>query len=226
MDSGLTKTIGLAIVTAVLATFVTLANGGAAENTAAGTVATGADTVHRDSTVTIRWLTDANVMSLVAAMNAKQVALADAELQAWHSDTVRAYAAEIARNHAALQHSADSVAAQLHLAPLAPAVQDEIVAALQAHVDTVAMSRGPQMDRVFVQQSAAAHALVADYLAQMSAAAQAPEMQAFLENAQGRVSAEVTRAKQVQTMFAVADSVAADSVAKRAAARRNRQGQR
>lgn len=223
MDSGLTKTIGLAILTAVLATFVTLADGGAAQNEAAGTLAP-TDSAHRDSAVTVHWLTDGNILSLVGVIDARQTALADAELQAWRSDTVRAFAASVARSHAELQHSVDSLAARMHLVTAAPAIQDDLVASLQAHVDTVAMNRGPQLDRVFVQQSVATHQLLTDYLSQMTAVAEAPEVQAILGSAQERVATQLTRAKQIQAMFAAADSIAADSVARRAAARRSRQG--
>ncbi|HXT16823.1 MAG TPA: DUF4142 domain-containing protein [Gemmatimonadaceae bacterium] len=220
MDSGLTKTIGLGIVTAVLATFVALADSGA--NEAAGTVAV-ADTTHHDSAVTVHWMTDGNVTSLLTAIDSRQSALANAELQAWHSDTVRAFAADMVRGTAELQHTTDSLAAKLRLSPAAPAMQDSLVAALQARIDTVSMNHGPQMDRVFVKQSIAANQLAADYMSQLSAVAQAPELQAVLETAQGRASAQVARAQQLQSMFAVADSVVADSLARRAAAHRNRQ---
>src|SRR5437016_1180595 len=39
-----------------------------------------------------RWITDANILSLLSAMNARQIAAADVELETWHSDTVRAFA--------------------------------------------------------------------------------------------------------------------------------------
>lgn len=216
MDSGLAKTIGLAIVTAVLATFVALADIGA--NEAGGTVAP-ADSTHRDSTVTVRWLSDANVLSLLGVMNKSEVALANAELQAWHSDTVRAYATGIARSFADLQHSVDSVGGRLKLAPVVPAVQDSLVAALQPHVDTVNASHGPQMDRVFIQQSVAMQQYVANYVSQLSSVAQDPEMQALVDDAQERVASQLASAKQVQAMFAVADSIRADSIAQKTAAR-------
>lgn len=225
MDSGLTKTIGLAVLTAVLAAFVALANGGAAPAEAAGIVAPMADrdTVRRDS-ASVRWLTDANILSLIGTIDARQTALADAELQAWHSDTVRAFATAIVRSAADLQHSADSIAGKIHLAPIAPAVLDTITAQIQPHIDTVAMSRGPQMDRVFVQQAIAVQQLATDDLGQMAAVAGVPEIQSLLSGAQSRVAAQLARAKEIQTLFAAADSVAADSLARHAAARRNRQG--
>src|SRR4051812_44510293 len=39
-----------------------------------------------------RWITDENILSLVSAMNARQIAAADVELEAWHNETVREFA--------------------------------------------------------------------------------------------------------------------------------------
>lgn len=227
IDSALTKTIGLAVLTAVLATFVALANGGAAPSEAAGVVAMGdsahVDSTQRDSSVTVHWLSDANILSLLGAIDARQTALADAELQAWHSDTVRAFATAVAHNAADMQHTADSLATQVRLAPVAPAIQDPIVAQIQPHIDTVTMNHGPQMDRVFLQQTVAVQQLVNDDLTQMSGVATRPEIQALLASAQDRAASQLARAKQIQGMFVVADSITADSLARRAAARNKRQ---
>jgi predicted outer membrane protein len=223
MDSGFTKTIGLAILTAVLATFAALADNGAAANEAAGTVAL-ADTAHHDSIATPRWLSDGSILSLLGVIDARQVALADAELQAWHSDTVRAFAADLARGHAELQHTVDSLAAAARLTPVVPALQDSLIAALQPHLDTVNASHGPQMDRVFVQQAINTGQFLSDYLAQLTAVAATPEVQALVDDAGQRVASELARGKQIQAMFVVADSIVADSLAKRAAARHSRNG--
>lgn len=227
MDSGLTKTIGLAVLTAVLATFVALANGGAPPTEAAGVIAMGdsahADSMQHDSTVTVHWLSDANILSLLGAIEARQTALADAELQAWHSDTVRAFATMVAHNAADVQHTADSLATKVRLVAIAPALQDTMLAQLQPHIDTVAMNRGPQMDRVFLQQTVAMQQLLSDDLAQMSGVASLPEVQAVLGSAQDRAASEIARVKQIQGMFVVADSITADSLARRAAVRHTRQ---
>src|ERR1043166_5133655 len=225
IDSGMTKTIGLAILTAVLATVVAMADSGAAPTEAAGTVAL-SDSAHRDSAVTVEWLSDANIVSLLGVIDARQTALANAELQAWHSDTVRAFATGIAHTHAELQHTVDSVAAKLHLTAVAPAIQDSLIAVLQPPIDTVNGSHGPQMDRVFLRQATGANQYLANYLSQLATLTDTPELQALVQNAGTRVASNLARAKQISAMFVVADSIVADSLAQRAAARsaRNRAG--
>jgi predicted outer membrane protein len=222
MDSGLTKTIGLAAVTALLAVFVARADGAPAREEA-GSVA-GDTSAHVDSSALPRWLTDANILALIGAMNARQIAAADAELQAWHSDTVRAFAASLAHDHAQLQQSTDSLAAAVHLAPVPAAINDSVNAALQAFVDSVTANRGPMMDRVYVRQQIASHQLMSRYLDALSTLAEEPELQALLGAAAERSDGEAAHAQTLQTSFVAADSIAADSLARRAAARRTRSG--
>lgn len=219
MDRSAMRTIGLAAVTVLIATFVAKANVSAAHE-AGGTVAS--DTAAgRDSAVDVHWLNDANILALYGAVNSRQIAAASAELQAWRSDTVRALASSVAQQHSALQHSADSLAAAIRLVPVMSALVDSLNAVIQAP-DSLHAYRGGSLDRAFVQQQVAAQQRIASYLQQLSTLAQAPELQALLQNAADRVSAEVSQTRAVQAGFAIADSVVADSLARRAA-RRNRQ---
>src|ERR1043165_1071455 len=98
MDSSLQKTIGLAALTALITVFVAKADSGA-EQSAGGTLAADSAATRRDTVITPRWLSDANLIALVGVMNQKQIAAADLELSGWRSDTVRAFAARVAQEH-------------------------------------------------------------------------------------------------------------------------------
>src|SRR5690242_17397683 len=133
MDSSWLKTMGLALVTVLITFFVAQADG--STNEAAGSLVV--DTaLHADSTVTPKWLDDANVLALIGTMNNRQLSAADMELSAWHSDTVRALAASMAREHAALQRATDSVAASMHVVPVPSALGASVNAAFQAQIDS------------------------------------------------------------------------------------------
>jgi predicted outer membrane protein len=172
------------------------------------------------------WLTDANVLALLGAINARQIEAADVLLQAWHSDTVRAFAAAMAREHAEIGRSVDSVAARLKLAPVPPAVTDTMTAPFRAAIDTLRGFRGSALDRAYLRQQIASHEAMARDVAQLGAVAQRPEVQALALAAGARIAAQAERAKTLDAEFVKADSVAAaDSVAKveaRRAARRTR----
>lgn len=172
-----------------------------------------------------KWLTDANVLSLLTTLIGKQIAAADVELQAWHSDTVRAFAAVVARDNAASQHSVDSVAARLHIALVAPALADSVNALLQAPIDSLKLVRGAPLDHAFIVQQLAAASVVARYADQLSAVAERPEIQAVAAAAAARANSEITRARAMIAQFRAADSLAtaagADSAAGRMARRKH-----
>ena len=122
-----------------------------------------------------RWITDANALSLVSALNAREIAAADMELDGWHVDTARAFAASMAREHADLQHSIDSLAAHLDLTPVAPALAQRWAAAMQAQIDTMRRSSDGRIDLSFVHQQVNSHQRMADYLSSLAAVAEHPE---------------------------------------------------
>jgi len=161
----------------------------------------------------VRWITDANAVSLVAALNAREIAAADVELENWHVDTVRAFAAAMAREHAELQHSVDSLAARLGLNPVSPALAMRWTSAMQAQIDTMRRAGEGGLDLAFVRQQAKSHQLMSEYLSQLAAVAERPEWGAFLETAASKATAQAQRALALQPV------VASDS-ARRVAARR------
>ncbi len=167
----------------------------------------------------IKWLNDGNVLALLTTMNQRQAAAADVELSSWHVDTVRAFAAAMYREHTALQHSIDSVAEAAHIAPLLPALGTTIRGQMQAQIDSINQHGGRGFDRAYVMQSVAGHQLMAQYLTQLSAVADAPAVASLIGSMSTAVQSEITRANAMRALFAVTDSIAADS-AKRAAERR------
>lgn len=163
----------------------------------------------------VRWLTDANLLSLLGVMNARQIAAADVELEAWHVDSVRAFAAAVAREHAELQHSADSVSERIHVTPIAPALAQTLSATLQSQIDTLRRSYGRALDRAFIREQVASYDLMTAYVTQLAAVAERPEMQSLLTSGKDRLATQLARARALQTRLAVADSMAAaDSAAK------------
>jgi len=187
-------------------------------NEAAGEVVIRSNPDTANAKPVVRWLTDANILSLLGVMNARQIAAADVELEAWHVDSVRAFAAGVARDHAELQHSVDSLGERLHLAPIAPALAQTVSATMQAQVDTIRRAEGRMLDRVFMRQQVASYQFMTGYVAQLGAVAEQPEVQALLSTAKDRMTGELNHARALQTRLAVADSAAAaDSAAKLAA---------
>ena len=165
-----------------------------------------------------KWITDANVISMLTMMNAKQIAAAKLELSAWHTDSVRAFASTIAAGHAELQHSVDSVAQLIKLEPIAPALSASISDTMQAQIESLYGLHGGALDRGFLRQQTQAQAMMVDYVAKLAGVAEHPELQGVLSTAATQVASQLSRARALQTAFAVADSTAhADSLARQAA---------
>jgi predicted outer membrane protein len=171
-----------------------------------------------------RWLTDANVLSMLSTMTGKQIAGADVELQAWHSDTVRAFAASVARDQAAVQHSVDSLASRLRMTPVAPALEETLNTELDAALDALKQVRGASLDRAFVSEQITTDSLLSDYAEQLAAVAERPEVQALSTSVASQTASQLIRARSLLARFAMADSLtaaaSADSAAKRAARRK------
>jgi|KBSMisStaDraftv2_1062788.scaffolds.fasta_scaffold151253_1 predicted outer membrane protein len=175
----------------------------------------------------IKWLSDANVVAMLTAMNQRQVAAADAELSTWHIDTVRAFATAMYREHTALQHSIDSLAEVAKIAPVLPALGATIRGRMQAQIDTIYQHGGRGFDRAYVMQAVAGHQLMAQYLGQFSAVAEAPALATLIGSMTTTVQSQIARANAMRVLFAVADSVTADSlrrVEERRAARAAKKG--
>jgi predicted outer membrane protein len=219
----MTGTILLATAAAVAACSTTSRD----TNEAAGEVVTRSNTDTSNARPAVRWLTDANVLSLLGVMNSRQIAAADVELESWHVDSVRAFAATVARLHAEFQHSVDSLAGQIHVAPIAPALAQTISATMQSQIDLLRRNYGRALDRVFIREQAASYQLMAEDLSEFAADAEHPEVQTLLSSARDSMTAQLVRARALQTRLFVADStVAADSAARlaaKSAARRARQ---
>jgi hypothetical protein len=206
------------------------------EVAAADTAAVAAAPASPDTTTSTNenavWISDANALAMITAMNNRQIAVADVELEAWHSDTVRALAASVAHDHAALQHSLDSLAERLRLAPVTSALGQRIDSEFQSRVDSLRWWRGPgRFERAYVHQQMLADEAFASYANQLTGATRAPEVQALMQTAAARGATQLSHARAVEAMLVIADSLkaaatadsiqkAADRAAARAARRR------
>ena len=175
---------------------------------------------------TVHWISDANALSLLGLMNARQLSAADLELSSWHSDTVRAFAVTMARTHADLQHSIDSLVDQIHIAPIAPALAEPLGAQMQSQIDSL-RGLGVGLDRAYVREQVASHELMSENVRQLAGVVERPEIGSLLAGVAARVDSALARARMVDAMLTAADSAAAADSTSRAearAARRRRGG--
>jgi len=206
-----------------------IAQNPATQNPATGTVEAGGEVAARDTTPVAAapatpdtstagdnavWITDGNALAMLTAMNNRQIAIADVELEAWHSDTVRALAASIAHDNAGLQHSVDSLAPRLKLAPVMSALGQRIDSEFQSRIDSLRYWRGPgRFERAYIHQQVLASQAFTSYANQLTGATRAPEVQALMQAAAARGATQVSHAQAVEAMLVVTDSLKAAALA-------------
>jgi predicted outer membrane protein len=171
-----------------------------------------------------KWLTDANLIALAARLNARERAAAEYELQWWSSDTTREFAMDMYRAHGAIGHAIDSVATTLQLASVMPALGQQLDSVTKQQFDVLAASRGPSLDRVFIDQQISSHELMAAYYRSLAAAAENPELAKVINAAVKTLDAHLARARSIKAARVARDSIKADSAARRAERRAQNRG--
>lgn len=175
-------------------------------------------------TVNAHWLTDSNVVALVALVNQRQQDLAHMELSGWASDTVQSLATAMLHAYAAQQQSLDSLAGALHMRPAFPAVGMALDTSLQQRAATLQGLGAARLDSAFLRAASVQDQWAADYLDQLATVATSPELGAFVAKAANRATLQLNQLQQFITMrtaSAARDSTAADSTRRK----RSRAGQ-
>jgi predicted outer membrane protein len=169
----------------------------------------------RDSEpVLVKWMGDDNIIALARLLNVRVKAAADYELQRWGSDTTRALAEEMAREHAAIRYTIDSVAASLGMTPVLPALASEIDSATRRHLTMLEVAGGRPLDRAYVKEQIASHEYMIDYVTKFAAAAERQALRTAMDTISAKLKTHLASGRALQVEYAKADSLKAvrDSV--------------
>lgn len=161
-----------------------------------------------------KWLSDANVLAMLGLMNTRQLSASDIEIQSWHSELVRDFATATLHAHAALQRGVDSLVDRIHVAPVAPALEQPLGVQMQAQIDSL-FGHGAKLDRAYVSEQVSSNQLMAETLKGLAGVAERPEVQSAVAAMASVVAANLAHATALEAQLAQTDSVAAaDSAAK------------
>jgi putative membrane protein len=169
----------------------------------------------RDSEpVVMKWIGDDNIIALARLLNVRVKAGADYELQQWGSDTTRAFAEAMAREHAAIRYSIDSLAEALKLTPVLPALSAEIDSVTRQQLTMLYVPGGRPLDRAYVKEQIASHEYMLDYLTKFGAAAERQELRAMMDTISAKLKTHLTSGRALKAEYEKADSLKAvrDSV--------------
>jgi predicted outer membrane protein len=171
--------------------------------------------------VPVKWMGDDNILALARLLNTRVKAAADYELQQWGSDTTRAFAAEMAREHAAMRYTIDSVATTLGLNLVLPALGFEIDSVTTRQLTMLNVPGGRPLDRAYVRQQIASHEYMLDYLTKFAAAAERQELRPVIDTLRAKVKRHLAAGRALQAQYARADSAKAAADSARRSRRRN-----
>jgi len=172
------------------------------------------------------WLSDENIVALTHLLNSTQVGAANVELEHWHTGAVRDFAGQMKGDHAAMQTSLDSLAAELKIAPVTPALAAVMDSSSRRELDGIAALQFGPMEQAYVRQQIASHERMIDQFRQLAAAADRPELSALLNAHVARLNVHLSSVKTLQRTVAadsvrIADSTRVADSARAARRRRN-----
>lgn len=154
-------------------------------------------------------LTEPNIMSMIGLSNAGEIATSKAVQGKAKNAGVKAYAADMIKEHTAMQGEADRLAKKLNVTPQPPAAAD----AMQKMVDSVTAALGgtaaagaagagatasTDADRQYMDFQVRSHQQTLDNLQRFQTQAQNAELKALIEKSIPKVQAHLQRAQDIQ----------------------------
>jgi putative membrane protein len=146
-------------------------------------------------------MTDPNIVAMVSMSNAAEIQAGEAAQRKATNAQVKAFAADMVREHRAMQKMADSLAqANTQLAPQPAAAADSAQNAMKAASDSLtAAPRGAEFDRMYMAQQVAAHQKTLQDLNNFQTMAQDQNLRTMIQGAIPKVQQHLDRARQIHS---------------------------
>lgn len=167
-------------------------------NVSGSAEATQTDTAQVPAAAPTNGLTDANIVALLDEANmADSAAGAYAATKATSPD-VRAFAKLMMGEHHALRAAGQQLAQRLNVTPEPPA-DDPLKPAAESEMTAIkAAPKGPQFDRIYIEQEIGIHKAVLDVAEKGHDAAQNEELKKLIEQAKPVIQKHLDRAEEIQ----------------------------
>lgn len=143
-------------------------------------------------------LSDANIFSMIGMSNAGEIGTSKAVQGKVADASVKTFAADMVKEHTAMQGEADKLATKLNVTPQAPPQAD----AMQKTTDSVTTAHksatGAALDRQYMTFQVQAHQSTLDNLQRFETQAQNAELKALIQKAIPKVQGHLQRAQEIQ----------------------------
>jgi putative membrane protein len=143
-------------------------------------------------------LTDQNIVALLDEANQADSAAGAYALTKATDAEVKAFARLMMGEHHAMRLQGQQLAKKLNLTP-APPANDPVKPAAQSEMAALkAAPKGPQFDRIYIEQEVAIHKAVLDLAEQAHGATQNQELKALIEKAKPVIEKHRDQAEEIQ----------------------------
>jgi putative membrane protein len=156
------------------------------------------DTAEAQAPAPAGGLTDANIVALLDEANAADSAAGAYAVTKAASPDVKAFAKMMMGEHHALRAQGQQLAQRLNVTPEPPA-DDPLKPAAEGEMTAIKSApRGPQFDRMYIDQEVGTHKAVLDLADKAHDAAQNEELKKLIEQAKPVIQKHLDRAEEIQ----------------------------
>jgi putative membrane protein len=160
--------------------------------------ATRTDTAEAPAAAPAGGLTDANIVALLDEANAADSAAGAYAATKASSPDVKAFAKLMMGDHHALRAQGQQLAQRLNVTPEPPA-DDPLKPAAEGEMTAIKSApRGPQFDRIYIDQEVGIHKAVLDVAEKAHDATQNEELKKLIEQAKPVIQKHLDRAEEIQ----------------------------
>jgi putative membrane protein len=165
-----------------------------------------ADTMLPDTTGATAPLTDANIVALLDEANKADSAAGAAASTKATSKEVKDFARLMMSEHHALRQQGQQLAKKLNVSP-APPANDPVKPLAESETKALESTpKGPEFDRVYIEQEVAAHKAVLDLVNNAEDQAQNEQLKALIGQAKPVIQKHLDQAEDIQDKLGKATS--------------------
>ena len=143
-------------------------------------------------------LSDANIFSMIGMSNAAEIGTSKAVQGKAADASVKTFAADMVKDHTAMQGEADKLATKLNVTPQAPPQADAMQKMTDSVTTALKSATGPELDRQYMTFQVQAHQSTLDNLQRFETQAQNAELKALIQKAIPKVQGHLQRAQEIQ----------------------------
>lgn len=165
-----------------------------------------ADTMPADTAGASATLTDANIVALLDEANKADSAAGALAVNKATGKEVKDFAKLMMSEHHALREAGQQLAKKLNVTPAPPAT-DPVKSLAESETKALESTpKGPEFDRVYIEQEIAAHKAVLDLAENAHGQAQNEQLKALIEQAKPVIQKHLDQAEQLQDKLGEATS--------------------